>query len=74
MACWEYIYNENHHLVACKCSECERVVYENAPYRAYIFCPRCGEKITELPRNANNMNVSEYIRYLVAKEREEREK
>lgn len=59
MAYWEYVYNENHHLVGCKCSKCDRVVFENAPYLAYTYCPRCGEKITEQPRTPKNDEVRE---------------
>ena len=63
MAHWEYVKNENNHLVGCKCSECGRVVYENAPYRAYIFCPRCGVKITKQPKEYQNP-TKDYPSYL----------
>ena len=73
MAHWEYVKNENNHLVGCKCSECERVVYENAPYQAYIFCPRCGVKITEQPKEYQRP-TKDYPSYLDRPKKTEKKK
>lgn len=60
-----------------QCGKCEfyQPIETKTETRQTVF-RQTKEEFEELKRDAhaNNMNVSEYIRYLVAKERKEREK
>lgn len=46
---WQLVYNENHHLTACKCSACGKSVFEHAKYIGYIYCPYCSTKLDGKP-------------------------